>query len=834
MLIALLTACLLVGIDAGSWALDDSNNALERYRIALRDSNLTTADRIEVIEQMLNARRTMIAQEPDAAERVTLLADQATDLFFDLMPADGAHLTGIFGILSRQQDKRIRNAAQEIYECATQAERIVAQAILDLESAPDFINNPQLQHKQRTLAERERDRRIPFLRGIGALFIAEFNATDAERQRQHYETAVRMLRMVAEELDEPVARLAQLYAGLALARLGQFDDAEAIFTTIARDPAASPTDIFIARMGGVINRTMRGGATSGLNALQSIIPHYIGREHIFHRFIIADHQFLLRKQLAQQSQGEQRNRLLTEAFNSYTDLLSTDLGVPRETVRQIVMMKLTDAAALNDLPVDELPAIVSVARAEVLSHQPHTREQAIVLLERALAADELGELEQATALFVLGRALYEHRQLHFAAKRFIELAERYPADSNAERAIEMGVSIAAELHRSDPTDVEAAIALQQGLHILLNRYPNLPTIDRWRYAAGRFAMQQGRFSEAIAFFQQVTPAAAEWLDAHFMQAAAARGSAQKAALLDDAQKQQDRWRELLAVIDRVEPVLAQGVANITDDQRRRSVRYYLGFLKVFRAEALIGLLQHVQALRVLENIEQDRDLETEVLAEALKLRIASYQAMRQPEKAITEINHFAQTSPEQVGAVIGPMLASLQRDIEALLEQGRDDQAAVQGRRTLLPVAKILEQWLHSQAADDAERMHFGRRIADAYRLGGECEQALAWYSALLQDMPNAAELLLGRAECLFALGGQQRLADAMEIYKRLAAAGPAVDPNRYWLAQLRMVQILDRVNRNTNQIAPRIERLRQQDERFGGERYRRGFVELLHKYRQS
>ena len=45
------------------------------------------------------------------------------------------------------------------------------------------------------------------------------------------------------------------------------------------------------------------------------------------------------------------------------------------------------------------------------------------------------------------------------------------------------------------------------------------------------------------------------------------------------------------------------------------------------------------------------------------------------------------------------------------------------------------------------------------------------------------------------------------------------------------MLQILDRVGRNTHRILPRIEQLRQQDRALGGERYRRPFQRLEAKY---
>jgi hypothetical protein len=179
------------------------------------------------------------------------------------------------------------------------------------------------------------------------------------------------------------------------------------------------------------------------------------------------------------------------------------------------------------------------------------------------------------------------------------------------------------------------------------------------------------------------------------------------------------------------------------------------------------------------------------------------------------------------------MLDALQGDVMSLLDQSRDEQALALAERTLLPVATRLDALLNDPATPLAaeQTAALGRPIADAYRLSGACDAAQRWYARLLKSKPDALEPLLGQAECLFVEGGEQALAAAMLTYRRLAAAGPSVHHEAYWLSNLRMLEILDRTGRNTQQIKPRIERLRQQDQTLGGERYRRGFEALRLKY---
>jgi tetratricopeptide (TPR) repeat protein len=178
----------------------------------------------------------------------------------------------------------------------------------------------------------------------------------------------------------------------------------------------------------------------------------------------------------------------------------------------------------------------------------------------------------------------------------------------------------------------------------------------------------------------------------------------------------------------------------------------------------------------------------------------------------------------------------MERDVQALLDAGNEADAQALARRTLLPAAQLLEQHAASQPPSQQSSNALTTVIARAYLFSGEFNNALPRFDDLLRRSPDRADLLLGRAESLYGLGGEAQFAEAMPNYKRLAAAGPdsSAGADVFWLSQLRMLQIVDRVNRHTEDILPRIERLRQQDPTFGGERFRRGFDALRMKYSRS
>jgi len=798
-------------------------------------SGVEGARREAQVRTLLQVRQDLINEHPADPRRAVWLADQASDIFFELLPSDSLNLTALFGLPDKSQRASAADAAAKMNDAAQQAEQAIDAAIRAIEGAPTFSKDVVLQQRRRQLADIERDRRIPFLRGVAAYLNAELNQSGAEAQKS-CELATGTLSPLTDSLEGAPALNARQYDGLAKARLKRYDEAEARFASVAKDPAAAPADVFAARMGGVLNRLVSKGPQSALEGLASIEEKYRDPSLLFFRVLIADQQFRLRLAQAKAAPAAQRASSTAAAFASYTDLLKVPYPpntVSREALRSIAFSRLTTAAsAVGDMPTTDLPPIVAVAQADALSREQATREQAIVSLEGLLKAGSLQADDRASALFALGRALFEADQPLMAAQRFCELARDHPADAQAERSIELAATLAFDEHRNAPNDPETRRVLRETLDLLLAKYANLKSIDRWQYAAGRLALVEGRFDDAAQHFGKVTPNAAEWLDANFMQAATARDKA-TASSGAGAQPLHQQTRQ---VVTKVSPIIQLGLSATNDAQRKASLQYYMAMLKVFAAEATLALGEPQKAIDSLAGIENDSTIGADALGEAMRVRINAYQALRKPEEALSDLKRFVESSPKQAGAVLQPMIAALSADVQRLINDGQDAQARDLATRTLLPAAKSLEAWLQTPDAptDPVERIALERGVADAYRYAGDCDSAGAIYQRLVRVQPDSGDILLGHAECLYSLGGEQHMADAMNIYKRLAASGPGgtgAMKERYWLSQLRMLQILDATGRGTQQILPRIERLRQSDQEFGGERFRQGFEALRAKY---
>ena len=792
-------------------------------RMKIRAAGVSPQERLAALERILGLRGELIEAHRDDLRRAVWLADQAADLLFELLPIDASGLTTLFGLPSSTQRQRAERVAREVDALAADAEREIERAILGLEATPGYADDIALQMERRRLARSQRDRRIPFLRGVGAFLRAQIVGDDPEAGFRLAAEVLEPLTDAPAVLEGSLAAQARLYRGLALARLGQTEAAARLLEQVAGDPASRPADAFAARLDRILDRAARpdpGAVLAALDALGRV------ESNVLFVVLIADQRFLLRRRLALAATAARRDRLMIEAYSTYTDLLEADLGLPDEQVRAIVLMKLTSAADA-DAPLEKLPPLVSVARAKHLAQDERTRAQAIELFRQVLARDDLDEHEAAAVLFGLAKAHYTNEQPLPAARRFTELARRYPTDRQAERAIELGVTIAADLRRRGPDDAAVRRALEEGLDLLLDRYPNLASIDRWRFAAGRLALDEGRFKRAVEVFNQIPPNAGNWLDARYMQVEALRGGARSH---EDPGEQRRLSREVLAAVERVRPLIDGDPAKAGDRVRAAVLRQYAARLRVMAAESLIELGDPKAALETLDGLERDPGLPPRVVADVLRARIGAAQAMGRPADARREIERFIATAPGDVPPVLGPILAAAQAEVTRLIEIDRPAEALERAGQELVPLAEILDRWMTAHPPGGPVEGRLRRQIADAYRLGERFAAALALYDRLLAEHRHAVQLLFGRAECLYGLG-EARYAEAMVIYKRITAAGREASGERYWPSQLRMLEILDRTGRRTDQIVPRIRRLRQQDPDFGAERLRRRFDALENKY---
>lgn len=797
---------------------------VERIRMGNEDAG--SGSRREGVERILELRRVLIERNPTDPRRVTWMADQAGDLFHELFAFEASGLTALWGYPSPRQLEIARRVAREMSEVMGDAEAIVQGIILELEDRPGFSRDANLQLQRRRLAENERNRRIPYYQGIAAFLHAELNVTNQQEKRRLQELASRLLLPLADILEGDLAARARLYAGLALGRLGALGESESQVNQVIADSESLAADVFAARMGLIDIQVQRRGTKAGLEGLSRVKEHYQAQADFFFRVLIADREFLMVRRLAAMDDSF----TLVDAFQAYFSLLEWRGGLSRQELLSVVFSRLVNASD-EHTPWEELPGLVAVARASRLLRDGGSLDAAITLYQKALSGNGLDQHEYPLALFELARTHHANDQPLEAVRRFTALARNHPTHTNAERAIELAVSIAETMRREDPRLAEARQSMRDALEVLLHGYPNLASIDLWRYAAGRLALVEKRFDDALDRFQEISPDADLWADGQFMQAVVTRTRAMSGV---DKNKPGSPNDSVIGVFWSVRTKLQGVLSGLTDRKRSDAIGYYLGMLKVFEAEAEVGRHRFEQALAVLEGIESEPRLEKKVLAEALKVRILAYRGAGRADDAQREITRFITAAPDQVATVLGPMLVSMLSEVEMLLDQNQDREATDLASQTLVPIALELQRWQERTAGSGMDGSKLTLHIADSFRLGGRHSDAIKLYEQLLRDNSQALQYLFGKAECLYALGGEDRLGQAMLIFRRLAAIGrgsSAASEAYYWQSQLRMLQILDLMGRNTAKIVPRIRQLRQIDQNLGGDRYRRQFQQLQNRH---
>ncbi len=763
------------------------------------------SERAAAIDRKLADRAELIKCEPDNPH---LLAEQAAGFYFDYLAVDGAGWITLLGFPNESQRERARTAGRQIDELTRRAQQAVEQEILRLESLPNLADDLELQRERQRLIEEERERRLPFLMAVGAAVRAQTqNHHDAQRQ-ELLERALGQLENLTSRLTGPIAARARMHAGLAASELAHYQKADELLKRVQEAEDVEAIVQFAARLQLASN-------ADGERDLERLAAEPAYARSLFHRLLVADRLFMKR-----------RDRSLANAAQAYGSLLELRFETPAEHARAAILLRL--ACAAEDIPPADRPPLVVCAMAErALTHG--AGDDVAESVRSVLARDVISERERAQAMLTLARI--EHASGHHldAAAHYIQFADEYSAQPIAEHAIALGLSLAGNRYSHAPA--ESRDVFHRGLNVALSAYPRIADIDRWRFMAARLALHERRFEDAISHVDALSKSHDRWLDGQLIRLEAMQQLANDNVGVSQEEKLFDQIIEVASNLD----AHLGGLIASADDEQAIQLRKKSQQLRIHRSAALLASGNAEGAVAALEGIENDPATDSAAFERALTIRIEALQVLSRPEDVRRQLQVFlAKGRPDRASAVAGSTLANVQRRIEELQDRDQNAQAQSIIQLELAPLADLLDAWIHK---DDA-RSDFGLalQVAAAHRTAGKFEESLRLYDLLLREQPNALPLLLGRAEALYhlgiATGEQEQLGQAMTIYRRLIAAGSGRGLyDTYWLAQLRSLQILDATGRNTNQIAPQIQRLRLRDPALGGEQLRPKFERLQNKY---
>ncbi len=802
---------------------------IAHQRMAMRRPDATPARRTQLLQNIIDLRQALIDLHPDDPRRTIWLSDQAAAWMFEMFNVEAAGWTSVFGSPMPQQRQRAAEAASKAYELANLAKEALAATLLQIESQHGFVDDVAAQLQRQRFIERERRRRLPLVGGISAVVHTELSVTDPAKGKRLYEEAIDQLQEAVELTDGLAACHGRVYLALAFTRLDQFAEAHAVLEAVE---SGSQCNADLQTIGGLVGVELAGARDGPAGALQEIgdmLRKRSGTMSMLQRVLLTDQQFLWRRAATAELEGEQREAQLALAYQAYLDLLDMNLDEPAEVVRSIVVSRIANVVD-DSTPIAQLPPLVAVALAESQARDPASRSKAIVLLQSVLERTDIEAVDRAAALFSLGRTLYEDQRSLDAARSFLELAREYPTDGQAERSAELAATLAFTLFERQKSVTDVRNVLNEAVTLIREQYPNVRGIDRWRYVAGELAIHEQRYDDAMAHFKSIGSTAEQYHDALFMQGNVSRLAAE--AESDQLKKLTLNEQAVETVRNVREPIQRVIATDGVSESRLAALQYYVVYLNIFEAKSLLELTDAQRALDLLLQVELDSIDEPEARADVLLARITAYQALGRAGEAQDEVGKYLDAAPDQVSQVLPPMMLEIEREVRELLEFGLKDEATARAHRELLPMANLLSQWLVSNPQWRGDEFRLRRRMSAAYELSGEFAAALTEYERLLVQHPNLLALLLGKAECLYRLGSESQLAEAIQLYKRIGASERDHNSPTYWQSQLRMLQILDAVGQNTEQIAPRIKQLEQRDPAFGGTRWQAEFYALRRTYR--
>lgn len=746
------------------------------------------------------------------------LGDQVEEILLWLLPAEGADLAARFGAPTPAEraliDRWLPLAEAMSAESLRASEAAIAS--IDREAAGGSLG-PLRSIERRRIAE-ELDPRLTFLRGLALAMSAELLADVPDRAERRRE-AIALLEPRRDAAAPDLSELARLEIGLARSALREHAAAIRELEALAADAAATRRRRFEARAAIVVDEARRGDPDNALRRLAALRrqdaadPALLAFElpwaDLEHRLRVED---AARRDLPPDAAA-------LAAVAPWLELVERLPRAERDAFVPAILERLRVAGAAIEPP----PPLVVLARVEA---RRASREQegpdpaSAAELEEALRRSEAGSSTRVLLLRALARASIEDARWSEAVRLLVELAAGTPDDPLAVPAIDAAVELATNLAATESAEADSLEPRRLAGDVLrtaLVTFPRHPRRDAWLLASAGFATTEGRFDDAIDSLSLVAADGPEARAARVQSLETATRAAEAAEGRDVA-----RW------IDRAEAWLRQLEPWPVDPPERvdPEVHRSLG-VRVALARARLHLLADRPAAALVEvaTIREVAALSREQAVEGVRIRLAAFDRLGRADEAAAELRRLSETGDAEAGELLASRLEVALAAARRAEGDGDAERAARIGRESAGPLAEALLAWADGRATPPRTRQLL--LVSEGLRRAGRPTPALEVTRRIDPRFGSVREVVIERAECLFASGRLEDLAEAMTLYRRIAASSEEESP-AWWLAELRQLQILRRVGRDSHRIPPRIERLRQVDEELGGEGIRREFEALL------
>jgi len=843
-----------------------------RLRIAqlqatYRNTGLPIDERESAYREALDATRSLIEEFPDHEQRPIWQTDLAEMLLVDGLRRfeREAELFAAYGVASDAQRQAVYDAAAEAFEDMAQAELRWFELEGALPREADHVRTRVNTGLWDRMMIEYAGRRTPYYLAQAAVNLAlapddhpyfaglgesgdpalreQASTPVAERERLRRLALERVRRFVEDGADESGIRdEATVIAGRALVGLGEHGDAQRLAGEVMERSAASRAGLEAALVSAkaLVGQGETGRARSTLDALAE---RDRVQDRLLWRVLVTDaeHRALL-AEAGGTAAGE------AAAYEPYLDLLAgvTDEGVAAG-LRAFIYERWADRLA-DTRALDAVPAVVRMGVGELLRQRGQAaaaearrsgnaaalREaeeqlQRSIEINRTLVGSDAGERVRATAGFNLGLAMVamapnDPAMLADAAGAMLEAAEAGAAlPVVGERAVGIGVELARSLYA--PPDGGPAMTGSEALYrraagVLFETYPTSEAADdeRLSFAAG-VLMPAGEYEEAIEQLDRVPTGHRD-----FFAAAAERlvAMTRLARGLGDADAAGGAWDRLAASAQRVANDVRSADGNEEGLDRARleaEVALARADARAGRVEAGLDRLSPPAREEALALMLRRGEVRVELLLGAERYDDASEAAV-----ALLE-----QHGGAAAGAVDG-VLTRVEERVEALRAEAAEalapsrraqlEERAMGMAESAVALSDGLRRWAEGQGFAPERVVAFDLAYARALRRAGRAGEAVGVLDALPEAFLNDVSVISETADALREAGGEENLAEAVELYDLLIGGLGEPFPPEWWNAWVGRLLIQEQRGDGSS-VATRVRQLRFTDPNLGGEPYK-------------
>ncbi len=481
--------------------------------------------------------------------------------------------------------------------------------------------------------------------------------------------------------------------------------------------------------------------------------------------------------------ANRRPRAKAQIYASLYPLLGKDpdpkkLGPFDQSV--LIAGLLTDAASVQQ-KIDQLTRQggekPSGAQAKQLDQLRGRRNdilgRAIATCELLLAdTSKLAKQLHPEAMFNLGVCHFQQGGSLKAVETFTSLVDAHPSFERAKDAALYAVQIAAEMNR-DPANSdrpEVRNAFIAALEALTQRFGDTPEARYWRFYLANTLELAGKTARAAEQYAQVEPSHENYLDARYYRVNGLMRLLEAAAGRKDADEQKVRRQaaELILEARSCASLITKGLEGVEAEDRRRELEQSAGDALLMAAQVAndpgAGPPDYEQTLKILDGFESRFGSYRGLIGRAMRLKIVALQGLDRLDQARQLIPDYVKRDPENAGATLSALLASMQREVERARQRNQPEAA-----RKAAGEAVELAKWLHQWAIDNRSQLKpgevfsIGVQYAQACLDAGRNQQALELFQQCYEtnrkqsadDKANHGPTVYGLAESHYRLGQQ-------------------------------------------------------------------------------